>query len=160
MKSDPRHLLIAGLVGFVLCIPITLGIKGCADRPDVPPKPPTPIVHPDIPVAIEGVRVLFLYDKEGDNDKHNDVLYGGDMEAYLNAVCAKDGDHPEWRRWDDTQDVSGESAEWQAIYKAGLGKWDGKRPTAFVVRKQTLSPVVLSDEVSVAVDQLKAMIGE
>lgn len=143
-----------------LTIGLLVGVTWPGCKCDWTPGPPPAPVVIDIPVAVEGVHVLMLYDKEGDNDKHNDVLYGGDMEAYLNAVCAKDGKDPEWRRWDDTQDVHGETVEWQEIYKAAKGKWDGKRPTAFVVQKQTVSTVVLADDVQAAIAQLKAMIGE
>ena len=156
---DARKWIWIPLVTFA--IGLSIGVVGsrCDWTPEPPIPPPPPVVI-DIPVAVDGVHVLMLYDKEGDNDKFNDVLYGGDMEAYLNAACAKDGKDPEWRRWDDTQDVHGETVEWQEIFKAAKAKWDGKAPTAFVVVKQQVTPVSLPDEIPAAITALKSVIGE
>lgn len=87
----------------------------------IPPVPPQPIPPTPTPTKLS---VLFV-------DEANDygtaaykpylsVLNSTDVRAYLNAHTAQEdipnaGQLPSWRRWDQNEDVSHESAKWQKL---------------------------------------------
>lgn len=104
--------------------PIDFEVTFLGKAPTPPPPPPgptpdpTPTPTPD-PIVGEGLNVLFVYEKD-DLAKLPSAqlaaLYSAEVTDYLNAKCAKgsDGKTPEWRKWDQNQDVSKAPAAWKA----------------------------------------------
>lgn len=90
-----------------------------AVKPDDPPGP-NPDPPGPVPIVDKGFRVLFVVESK---DLSNlppaqlSALTSRDVLDYLNAKCIKNGNQPEWRRYDPDTDVSRESKVWQDAMK-------------------------------------------
>jgi len=96
------------------------------------------------------LQVVILYDKQGANERFDDVLYSPDVESYLNGKCTPTG----WHRWDDQQNVDGQTPEWKAIYAKCQASWKGE-PIFCFVRGSSVTVQPLPDAVPAALETLK-----
>ena len=93
------------------------------DSPPSPPEPPTPPTPPPppvppAPIAVDGFRVLIVYES-ADLPKmpaaQQEILFGQKVRDYLRDKCVTgaDGKTKEFRIWDKDIAVEGDAKHWQ-----------------------------------------------
>lgn len=93
--------------------------------PPVPPPPPIPPPPSPAPIPVVGFRVLVVFAQTGEaavltKQQYNEIN-GGEVAAYLNAKCAKDGAQPSWRIWHDKTPMNEAPKMWQDAMKRPRG---------------------------------------
>lgn len=73
-------------------------------EPGPGPQPPGPTPGP-APIDGSGLRVLIVFESSDNlSHAHMSLIYGADYRSFLNGICVKEGQTPEWRILDkDTQ---------------------------------------------------------
>ncbi len=79
-----------------------------------------PVVDPDVIKIPDGFRVLYLVESADALKKEEyNVINSLAIRAYLNDKCAKNGSHPEWRKYDpQTIFAATESPTMKQLYDA------------------------------------------
>lgn len=132
-KYDAKHLVLitADKPGRDELLLVPVGAKSEAEAkrvflrvgtmPQPPPIDPKPDVKPDVkPVVVNTFRVFVVYESSQTmTQAQTNVVYGGEVEAYLNAKCT--GGKTGWRRRD--KDANGDedqamAALWAAVKPA------------------------------------------
>jgi len=87
----------------------------------VPPKPPEPATKP---IAIEGISVLMVVNKDATGvigtQGQKSFVTSADIRVYLDSKCSKDPASQEWkayRQLQATTDMSGDAKAWQDAMK-------------------------------------------
>lgn len=90
----------------------------------IPPDPPGPNPPEPAPMPSDGFRVLFVYETNPTSPEailpkeQQAALFSPAVAAYLDAKCPKGlNGTPEWRRYDQHQDVSKDGKVWQEAMK-------------------------------------------
>ncbi len=85
------------------------------DAPPVPPGPTPPV--PPVPPSPGGLRVLIVCETADPIPaSQHSILYGQEVRDYLTAKCLKVDGAAEWRIWDQNDNVTNETKEWQALF--------------------------------------------
>lgn len=121
--------------------------------PVVVPKPPVVVVKPDAVIAnTDGFRVCIAYDKQADNDKFNDVLYGEAVETWL--IANTNG----FYRWDDKPTFTNMPQAWRDIH-AALMLSPVALPKVATIKNGKLFVFPLPDEPAAAISLLEKQKG-
>jgi len=95
---------------------ITIG-AGPQPPPTPPgPQPPEPQPPNPPPIPTQGLRVLIVLEsKDLSNLPSSQIsaINAREVREYMNLKCAKDGNQPEWRVYDQQTNVTRESKVWQ-----------------------------------------------
>jgi len=93
--------------------------------PPIPPPPPIPPAPSPAPIPVAGFRVLVVFSQNGGTavltKQQFNELYGSEVADYLNAKCAKDGNQPGWRIWNQTTPMEQAPKMWQDAMKRPRG---------------------------------------